>query len=480
MRTADVIVVGAGIAGLTVADVLVQRRPTCSVIVLDAADHPGGQAVTSVVDGYIVEHGPTAVMVHEPETRALIDRHRLTGRVQLVDPAARSASIWTGGRQRRIPMSRGELVTSDLLSRSGLLRALAEPLVGRKGGTGSAPTADDSVHDFAERRFGPEFASVVAAAAVQGVTGGDARETSLEALWARVHAIDRAAGRGSFIGRAVRSASHRGKRPALHGPATFRNGGIGALPAAVAADLGDRIECGRSVHRVERGHDRRWSVTTDAAERVEADVLVLAIPARRAAGLVREVLPPVAALLGRIAYNDLRMVAFGFRSSDFASPPSGFGFLAPPAAGLGIIGAVISSNAFPGQAPPGRVLVRTFMGGSAHPDLVQNSRDCAVDLAMRELRRTMGVRGDPEMVWDIPWRQAIPHMALGHLSVVDRIDVELAGQQDLYVTGNSYRGVGLDDTIRHAADLGRQIADSFLARRSAIGGLGTLTRREQR
>jgi oxygen-dependent protoporphyrinogen oxidase len=58
----------------------------------------------------------------------------------------------------------------------------------------------------------------------------------------------------------------------------------------------------------------------------------------------------------------------------------------------------------------------------------------------------------------------MPHLALGHLALVERVDAELADHPGLYLTGNSYRGVGLADTIRNAADLARSVGTDLAVR----------------
>ncbi|MPY81235.1 MAG: FAD-dependent oxidoreductase, partial [Actinophytocola sp.] len=71
--TADVVVVGAGISGLTAARHLVQAG-VGSVLVLEASDHVGGRAVNmDVADGVITEAGGQYVGPGQDRVIALID-----------------------------------------------------------------------------------------------------------------------------------------------------------------------------------------------------------------------------------------------------------------------------------------------------------------------------------------------------------------------------------------------------------------------
>ena len=56
-RTADIVVIGAGLAGLTVAHAILRRAPATRLAVLESAGRAGGQLRTTVARGYTVQHG---------------------------------------------------------------------------------------------------------------------------------------------------------------------------------------------------------------------------------------------------------------------------------------------------------------------------------------------------------------------------------------------------------------------------------------
>ena len=80
----DVLVVGAGLAGLRAAQVLCRRG--LSVTVLEAADRPGGRMVTDVVDGFACDRGFQVLNTSYPALRAAADLDALD--LRPFDPAA--------------------------------------------------------------------------------------------------------------------------------------------------------------------------------------------------------------------------------------------------------------------------------------------------------------------------------------------------------------------------------------------------------
>jgi phytoene dehydrogenase-like protein len=80
----DVIIVGAGLAGLSCAVRL--TRAGLSVVVLEATDRVGGRVRTDVVDGFVLDHGFQVLLTAYPACRELLDYPDL--RLHRFDPGA--------------------------------------------------------------------------------------------------------------------------------------------------------------------------------------------------------------------------------------------------------------------------------------------------------------------------------------------------------------------------------------------------------
>jgi phytoene dehydrogenase-like protein len=91
----DVVVVGAGLAGLSCARHLMNR--SVSFIILEADDRIGGRLKTDVLDGFLLNHGFQVLQTAYPEARRQLDYHRLE-----LKPFAPGAIIRAAGKFMRV------------------------------------------------------------------------------------------------------------------------------------------------------------------------------------------------------------------------------------------------------------------------------------------------------------------------------------------------------------------------------------------
>jgi oxygen-dependent protoporphyrinogen oxidase len=78
--------------------------------------------------------------------------------------------------------------------------------------------------------------------------------------------------------------------------------------------------------------------------------------------------------------------------------------------------------------------------------------------ARAELRLALGVVAEPVFHHVVRWDRAIPQYHLGHLERVGRIEGRAAGHPGLFLGGNAYHGVALNDCTEQAALLAGRVA----------------------
>lgn len=447
-----VLILGAGIAGLSVAHFLkreaARRTNLLDLEIHEAAPRAGGRIRTNAEAGYLVEWAANGIQGMEGAAGRLADQLGLGGERVVAAPDAARRYVATGGSLHLFPTSPQTLFASRALSIRSKIRVLAEPLLARRG------AADESVLRFAARHVGHEAADKLVGAAVRGIFAGDASKLSLDAAFPTLREMERKH-RSLIVGMA-RDRKRAGSRTLW----SFR-GGMGQLVQALADAAGPSLRLSApalSIERAGEGSRPIWRVRLASGRAAEADAVVIATPARVAAALLRQLDPEIAKRLSAIGASSLAVVSMAFRPDAFRARPDGYGFLVAPGEPIEILGALYESNLFPGRAPEGRLLVRVMLGGSERPDILTRSDADLVGLAMKGLDQTLGLVSGPERTWVVRQEEAIPQYEVGHRALVGAIAKGLDALPGLHLAGNAYRGVSVGALVEDAERVAARVA----------------------
>ena len=356
---ADVVVVGAGLAGLRCAQVLSSAGR--DVVVLEASDGVGGRIRTDRIDGFLVDRGFQLLNPAYPAVRRWVDVDALGLQPFGAGVAARTE---TGLDVLGHPLRNPALIPSTLRvtgrrpQEVAALARWAAPLL--------RPRPGRELVDVLERRADVDRRTALDRAGVDG-------------LLRRV--VDR-----FFAGVLLEDDGSTADRFALlltwmfvRGVPALPRDGMAALPAQLAAPLGDRIRLGQAVRRV-----TGTSVETDDGTWAARHVVV-ATGAPEAAGLTGV---PVPATKG--------VVTVWWATPD--APDTDLLHVDARATPTGpLVNTAVVSRAAPSYAPPGRNLVQ----GSA---LSQDGGDTD------EMRRHAGdLLGVDPAGWEVVARHEVPH-----------------------------------------------------------------------
>jgi oxygen-dependent protoporphyrinogen oxidase len=103
------------------------------------------------------------------------------------------------------------------------------------------------------------------------------------------------------------------------------------------------------------------------------------------------------------------------------------------------------------------VLLRALCGGWRRPDVVGWDDERLLAAVRADLRQALGVREAPAFHHVVRWQRAIPQYHLGHLERVGWIEDRVRRHPGLFLGGNAYRGVALNDCVEQAGALADRV-----------------------
>jgi len=452
----DATIIGGGVSGLAAAYTL--KRSGYRVAVLERQTRAGGNAFSEQIGGYLMEHGPTSVANGAPAAMEYshllgLDRQRCD-----LGPGVRRRYLVRNGGLHGIATHPFGFLASNYLSMKGKLRLMAEAALPRAA---AAQGMDETIMDFATRRFGAEFAGRVLDPLVGGVYAGRADQLSVSALFPKLVEMERRY--GSISGGLLRRAGKGGRMP---GSRLFSwRKGIAALPRALARELAGDVRTGVTVRSL-RQAGRGFEIDTAEHGAVLSRSVVVATQPHVAAQLLSDIDVNAAAAAADIAAPPLAVAFLGYRSSQIGHPLDGLGFLAAQDEGRLANGAQFCSTMFPGRAPEGAVSIAVYFGGGRNPELGGCPENELIAYARDELHDLIGAKGEPEVARVRHWPLGLPQYAMGHQERIARLVQAQDRCPGLFLTGNYFQGPAI------AACLS-------MARETAAKAVGHLAERDE-
>ena len=459
---AKVIVIGAGISGLTAAYTLCNGGH--EVVVLDQSRRVGGCMQSDRVAGFLMEHGPNGMRFPAPCTENLIADLGLAPEAVGRGADARNRYLVRAGRIHALPVQPHRLLLSGFLSPACRLRLLMEPFV-------PANHDDETVAEFARRRFGREVFDYLVDPLVAGLYAGDPEQLSVSAVFPHLKRLERIY--GSVVLAAIKSRFGSGTggsacnfaRRALF---SFRDG-LGVLPQAIARHLADRLFLNQYVESVRRAAGGGFVVTVRqhrVAHSSKADSVVIALPAYAAARITVQLDPSVAETLAQISHPPLAVVFLGYRAHAIEHSLDGAGMLTPAVEKRNVLGIMFSSTLFAGRAPPGHAALTAFVGGARRPQLALLKPGELQDLVHDEVRRLLGARAAPLLARTHVWHRGLPQPGLDHAPRIAQVAALEGGHPGLFFTGNYFSGVSTVACVQQATETARRVQHYLASRRA--------------
>lgn len=439
-RLETVAVLGAGIAGLTAAWKLYNAGS--NVTVLEQSSSVGGCIRTVREKGYLLELGPNTFLNSSRELWELAGSAGLEElKIETKGNIGRTRYIFKSDRLIKVPAG-PNILFSPILSAGGRLRLLKEPFI--------RPLAqkldlDESLASFMTRRFGREVLETIVTPFISGIYAGDPEKLSMKAVFPKLAEIEKE------YGSIFRGIKHLKKEIGPGGLGSFQTG-IGTLASSLGSRMKGIITTNARVVSVERLHSG-YKIRYEHGGEIKsmtAEKVVSALPAYSAAKLFAGMSDDLGRALAEIEYAPVVVVHTGHKEEDVRRDLDGFGYLVPRKNRVRQLGCLWSSSLFHGRAPRGRVLLTSFLGGMLDPEAIDLTNEDLMRIVLKDLERTLGIKGRPDLACVTKYTHAIPQYNIGHVKRITRIDSSVAGLPGLYLTGSYFEGISVAGTIEHA------------------------------
>ncbi len=458
MSQADVLIVGGGISGLSLAWWLSQSG--IKVEVWEAAEHPGGKILSQQHEGYLTEQAAAMIMNFKPEVATLIKQANLESKKTRRTPTAEAQRyLLHQGQLTALPMKPGPLLFSPIWSLRGKLRLLAEPFIPM------GKHLDESVSQFIARRLGSEMLEKAIEPFVAGTLAADPDQGSAAAMLPRLKALEKRY--GSITAGIIAHRLLRRRTACVTDTFSFQ-GGMSTLIETLSQSPGITLCTGYKVDQIESKQDG-WHIRAQHKGgecRRHVPQLVLATPAPIAARLVSPMNQELDNLLNEIQYAAVSVVHLGFNRHAIHHPLDGTGFLTPRKAGYKLTGNLWMSSLFADRAPENKALLTAYLGGARAPEVAQWTEDQTITEALDTLQTLIGIKGDPEMVQIKKHLHALPLYHGDYMARIQAIQDHLTKLPGLYLEANYHGGVSIRDRLTRS----HSVANKIVAKHQQLTG----------
>ncbi|RDU35495.1 protoporphyrinogen oxidase [Neobacillus piezotolerans] len=461
-----IVIIGGGMAGLASTYYLQkaarERNLPIEVVLVEASHRLGGKMQTVVKDGFIIERGPDSFLARKTSLS------RLAAEVGMADELVSNSTgksyvlvndrlhPMPGGSIMGIPTEVGPFITTGLFSIPGKIRAAADFILPK-----SPAGKDQALGHFFRRRLGNEVVENLIEPLLSGIYAGNIDKMSLMSTFPQFYQVEQK--HRSLILGMKKTAPLAAKQPAA--PVKSKGGGFLTFRTGLQSFV-DAIEENLELNSVLKGYKVRnivkeegyYEVNLYNGEPIIADCVISAVPHHVAQSIFSDYafFDP----LKDMPSTSVATVAMAFPESAIKKDIDGTGFVVSRNADYTITACTWTHKKWAHAAPPGKALLRCYVGRAGDDTVVDLSDDKIVRIVLEDLNKTMEITEQPEFVIISRWKDSMPQYTVGHKQMLEtlrgHISKELPG---VYLAGASYEGVGLPDCIDQGEAAVRNVLD---------------------
>lgn len=451
-----IVVLGGGITGLSAAyyvkKLSEEQNIPVTIQIIEKSDVLGGRIQTVERDGFIIEKGPDSFLARKLPIIELTRELGLEDELVGTNPEARANYIYLNkklhpmplGLVLGIPTKLTPFLKTGLISPKGKIRAAMDMFLPRK-----KDSEDESLGQFVERRLGKEVLEHITEPLLGGIYSGNARKISTKATFPHFMALERK--HGSLI---------KGMMKSKHSPVestqypeiakksmflTYKYGMQTLIDRLTEAMPGIHILKDCSVESI-TATGRQYTIQVNKGESIQADGLIMALPASKAAKLLGK--DSATNWLQKINYVSVANIALAYDAADISFPLNGSGFVIPRKEGKDLTACTWTSSKWSHAAPKDKVLLRCYVGNEQAQEWVDLTDEQLLQKVRADLKEIMGITAKPLFHEVTRAVKAMPQYPVNHVEELAAVRQAMQSTKPgVFLCGAGYEGVGVPDCI---------------------------------
>jgi len=451
-RSVDVVVIGAGITGLTTAFLLLEKG--LSVLLIEKSDRIGGQLCTVSDEGFLFESGPNTGVVSNIEVVELFRKLSTDCTLEIARKESKVRLIWKKGKFHSLPGSLGEAVRTPLFTSYYKIRVLFEPF--RKKGNDSL----ESIASMTRRRLGQSYLDYAVDPFISGIYAGDPDNLVTRFAMPKLYQLEE--NYGSFVRGAIKRHPilAQEKKQGISKEVFSVKGGFKNLVTALRNKItDDQMILSAGKIAVYPSGDGWTTEIPSTGEQIFSRQVISTVPAYALPLIFSfidfEWMEPIASL----RYAPVVQIGVGLKDASLV--PQAFGGLIPSKEKEQLLGILFNSSCYADRAPEGGASLSFFAGGIKCAELLQLTdaelKELVVDALHRMLGYPAGTLPDKMHIfrheWAIPQYGADSELRLKCITYLQKI------YPGLILAGSIRDGIGLADRIKQATLIAQEVGD---------------------
>jgi len=453
-NTVDIVIIGAGLTGLTLAFYL--KKAGKKVILLEKRGQVGGVIDTEEENGFIYEKGPTTGVLGTEELVQLFQDLNNDCSLELTSPNADQRWILKNGKWKPLPSGLIQAISTPLFTLKDKFRILGEPW--RKKGT----NPEESLADLVKRRMGQSYLDYAVDPFISGIYAGDPNELVTKYAMPKLYQLEQTY--GSFIKGAIQKKKE--PKTELQKKVTRKvfsvEGGLRNLINALKKNIGEEnILC--NCNNVNVTPDKSEYLTQFITSQkdqysFQSAKVVTTVGGYALSEILSFVNDTQLKPIANIKYAKVSQAVVGFNKWN-GIKVNAFGGLVPSKENRNILGILFPGSLFENRMPKEGALLSVFIGGIKKPELISKSDDEIKDMVLAEIDSTLGHKGKCDLFKIHRYHQAIPqydNSSEERIAAIKKIQTENKG---LFLAGNINDGIGMSDRVKQAKQLANVLSD---------------------